>query len=85
MNDLRIMNAIAEIRHNHKKIINDWCKAYMAELYGKTGQLNPGDWSLVETELVQHEGHLVKKYWFEPKTRGYKHCPHCGYDHQEEF
>lgn len=75
---MRITNAIMEVQRNHKKIINDWCKAYMAELYGKTGQLNPGDFCLVETELVEHKGKLVKKYWFERKEKKNKSCPHCG-------
>ncbi len=57
-----------EIRYNHRKIIDDWCKAYMAELYEAGVRLKPGCFTLNEQVPTYHKGKdcMVKRYWFEP-------------------
>ena len=61
---LQIDKAVAEIMYNHKSIINNWCKAYAAEIYEKNGTIKPGDFTLFEQE-VNEDGKYGKKYWFE--------------------
>ena len=60
--------AVQEIANSHRKIIDDWCKAYCAQLYQENGDIKPGDFILVEQiDLVLENGQMGKKYWFEPK------------------
>ncbi len=59
--------AVQEISKNHRKIIDDWCKAYLAQLYQENGSIKPGDFILVEQNFHEYNGKLVKKYWFEKK------------------
>ncbi len=68
MNQCEWEKAIQEINYNHLKIIDDWCKAYMAELYESGVQLKPGCFTLYEQMPAFHEGQncMVKRYWFEP-------------------
>lgn len=64
-----ILNKVVQdIADNHNKIINDWCKAYMAQLYEEGVQIKPGNFTLNEQVPTFHKGKdcLVKKYWFEP-------------------
>lgn len=67
--DQLLRNAIAEIAKHHRKIIDDWCKAYMAQIYEENGSIKPGDFVLCEQVPTFHEasGQFVKKYWFEEK------------------
>lgn len=70
MNDELFEKAIQEIKANHLKIIDDWCKAYMAQLYQENGSIKPGDFVLCEQLPTYHplnSNIFVKKYWFEPK------------------
>lgn len=71
MDDEQLNAIVKEISDKHHKIIDDWCKAYMAQLYQETGKIiKPGDFVLCEQVPTIHPFHsntLVKKYWFEPK------------------
>lgn len=67
MSSDEILNkVIAEISANHRKIIDDWCKAYLAQLYEEGHELKPGCFTLFEQELTLENGKLGKKYWFKP-------------------
>lgn len=73
MDNSIVDRACREIAFNHHKIIDDWCKAYMAQIYQETGSIKPGDFILNEQNLNWKEGKLGKRYWFEPKNG----CPAC--------
>lgn len=61
---------IKNISDNHRKIIDNWCQAYLAELYQCGVDINPGCFTLVEQQdLELDNGKLGKKYWFEPKDQ----------------
>lgn len=50
---------------NHHKIIDDWCKAYLAQLYEEGVDIKPGCFSLmVDENVTLHEGTLTRKYRF---------------------
>lgn len=67
MDDL-LNKAVQEISSNHRKIIDDWCKAYLAQLYEEGVELKPGCFVFVEQQgLVLDNGKIVKKYWFEKR------------------
>ncbi len=61
-----LQEAVANIEHNHRKIIDDWCKAYLAQLYEEGVDIKPGCFTLLEQVPTIHNGVYVKKYWFEP-------------------
>ncbi len=64
--DKVLQDAIDEISRNHRQIIEDWCKAYMAELYEAGVQIKPGCFTLNEQHLDNVGGSVLgKKYWFE--------------------
>ena len=60
--------AIADIAANHRQILDDWCKAYMAQLYEEGADINPGSFTLCEQVMTYHAGKncMVRRYWFEP-------------------
>lgn len=61
---------VKEISDNHYKIIDDWCKAYIAQIYQETGDIvKPGDFVLNEQVPTFHTGQncMVRRYWFELK------------------
>lgn len=62
-----------QIRENHHKILDDFCKAYMAELYAKGIKVNPGDLVLNEQlpTMDKEKDCLVTKYWFAPAKPGF--------------
>jgi len=68
--DSIIEKAIQEIEKNHHKIIDDWCKAYLSQLYEEGIDIKPGCFTLCEQVPTFHKGKdcLVRKYWFEPGT-----------------
>lgn len=70
MEDELLQKVVQEIAKNHRKIIDDWCKAYLAQLYQENGSIKPGDFILCEQEPTFHKEKdcLVRKYWFEPKA-----------------
>ena len=71
--NIKMQEAIELISREHRKIIDDWCKAYLAQMYEEGKEIKPGNFILVEQQnLVLENGMLGKKYWFEPKTDEYK-------------
>ncbi len=58
-----------EIAANHRKIIDDWCKAYMAQMYEEGKDIKPGSFILNEQVPTYHKGQdcMVRRYWFEIK------------------
>lgn len=68
MNDELLQKVIQEISANHHKIIDDWCKAYMAQLYSEGIAIMPGSVTLCEQVPTYYKGKdcSVRKYWFEP-------------------
>lgn len=67
MNDEILEKVIKDISENHRKIIDDWCKAYLAQLYQEGIDIKPGCFTLCEQVPTFHLGEncMVKKYWFE--------------------
>lgn len=64
--DLKMKEAIENISYNHRKIIDDWCKAYLAQLYEERVEIKPGSFTLNEQHLDNVGGSVLgKKYWFE--------------------
>lgn len=63
MNDNILQEAINNICTNHHKIIDDWCKAYLAELHGLGIALKPGCFTLNQMQ-VNENGNIGWKYWF---------------------
>lgn len=55
--------AINNICANHHRIIDDWCKAYLAELHGLGIDIRPGCFELNQMQ-VNEEGNIGWKYWF---------------------
>jgi hypothetical protein len=68
--DHLLKRAVDEISQHHRKIIDDWCKAYMAQLYQENQSIKPGDFVLMEQVPTIHGSTnlLVKKYWFEKRS-----------------
>ena len=62
-NDDLLKKVVEEISKNHHQIIDDWCKAYLAQLYQENGSIRPGDFTLVE-----QDGKFCKRYWFEKRS-----------------
>jgi hypothetical protein len=60
---------VHEISTKHHKIIDDWCKAYLAELYQTQGCIHPGNFILHEQQMKDGS----RRYWFTPKEG----CPIC--------
>lgn len=58
----KIEIAVQEISEHHREILNDWCKAYCAELYEKNGSIKPGDFIL--HQQITPQGW---KYWLTEK------------------
>jgi hypothetical protein len=62
-----VQKVVKEISENHHKIIDDWCKAYLAQLYEEGKGIKPGCFTLIEQVPTLHDGLdcMVKRYWFE--------------------
>lgn len=77
MDDLqeKMDQAVAEIAKNHRKIIDDWCKAYLAQLYEEGVDIKPGCFTLNEQVPTYDKGKncLVRKYWFEVGKPEFNH------------
>lgn len=57
---------VNNIATNHRKIIDDWCKSYLAQLHEEGVDIKPGCFTLCEQVPTMHNNNFVKKYWFEP-------------------
>jgi len=64
---LKEAEVVGEIAKNHRKIIDDWCKAYLAQLYEEGIDIKPGCFTLFEADVYLGDGKLYKKYWLEPR------------------
>ena len=67
MDEDLIQKATQEICQNHRKIIDDWCKAYLAQMHEEGHDIKPGCFILCEQEFGEYNGKWCKRYWFEPK------------------
>ncbi len=73
MEDDRLQKAVQEIAESHRKIIDDWCKAYLAQLYEEGVAISPGSFTLNEqSEMVLENGKLGKRYWFSKGIPDYR-------------
>ncbi len=59
--------AVQDISENHRKILDDWCQAYMAQRYEEGKSIKPGSFTLCEQVPTYNMGKdcMVKRYWFE--------------------
>lgn len=60
-----IQECVQKIQQEHHKIIDDWCKAYMAELYEADESIRPGDFILNQQQM--NGKYVGFKYWFTHK------------------
>ncbi len=60
-----IEKAVNDIRTNHNKIIDDWCKAYMAQRYKEGKSIDVGSFTLCQQNLSWAQNEVGFKYWFE--------------------
>lgn len=67
--DEQLQQAIQNIAANHRTIIDDWCKAYMAQLYQEGVDVKPGCFTLIEQDLGMYNGKYCKRYWFERRKK----------------
>lgn len=65
--DELLQKVVEEIAKNHRKIIDDWCKAYMAQIYEENGSIKPGDFVLNQQACDFKSGQAGYKYWFTKK------------------
>jgi hypothetical protein len=63
MENETIQKIVEEISNNHHKIIDDWCKAYMAQIYCEGHGIKPGNYCLHEQDVYEN-GKFGKRYWF---------------------
>lgn len=75
-----IINKITkEIRERHHQIIDDWCKAYMAQLHQEGHEIKPGSFTLNEmVPTYNKNGEYVRKYWFECNTPKFDNWIKCS-------
>lgn len=60
-----IEKAVHDIKTNHDKIIDDWCKAYMAQRYKEGMSIDVGSFTLCQQNLSWAQNEVGFKYWFE--------------------
>lgn len=71
MSDI-IRKAVEEISKRHREIIDDWCKAYLSQLYEEGVDIKPGCFTLNEQHMDNVSGSVLgKRYWFEKGTPNY--------------
>jgi len=69
---------VADISKNHRKILEDWYKANVAQSYEETKEIRPCDYVLNQQPVFSHhplEGRDTPsltgyRYWFSEKTSG---------------
>lgn len=61
--------AVREISQNHHKIIDDWCKAYLAHLYKEGVDIKPNCFTLFHKQPSGLTGDLKHEYWFELREK----------------
>ena len=63
-----VQKCVEEIINNRRKIIDDWCKAYLAQLYEEGKEIKPGCFTLIEEMPSMNEGVYSKRYWFKKNS-----------------
>lgn len=63
MNDEYLMNIVKEISENHSTIINDWCKAYLSQLYKEGIEIKPGNF-ILHQRACSDPDRCGYDYWF---------------------
>lgn len=63
--------AVDNIRANHNKIIDDWCKAYLAQRYREGKNIDVGSFTLCQQNLSWAQNEVGFKYWFEDGKPNY--------------
>lgn len=68
MEDDLLKKVVQEISENHRKIIEDWCKAYLAQMYQEGHDIKPGCFTLclAGPNFDKDTNCIITKYWFEP-------------------
>lgn len=70
IHDELLQKVIQDISTNHRQILDDWCKAYMAQYFKENGScLNPGDFILNQQAYDFRSGQAGYKYWFSLKDQ----------------
>lgn len=69
-----------EIQSNHYKIIDDWCKAYMAQRYIEGKSIDVGSFTLCQQNLSWAQNEIGFKYWFEDRKVDLSIEPPCQVD-----
>ena len=68
MDDETLVKVVQDISEKHQKIIDDWCKSYLAQRYQETGIVpKPGDFILNQQSYALNEMKAGYKYWFTHK------------------
>jgi len=65
------------IQKHNRKIIEDWGKAYLAELYESGIEIKPGCFVLNE-QFTSDIKNFGKKYWFSIKTKEFSDLAEVG-------
>ena len=65
----KMNEAVKHIRENYDKVLDDWCQAYMAQIYKEKGSLKPGDFTLNMQQGVIENGKIFNRYWFTLKEQ----------------
>ena len=64
MEDKLLQEIVQNIARNHRQIIDDWCKAYLAQIYEETGSIKPGDFTL--NQQAWDKDGIAMRWWFSP-------------------
>lgn len=60
---------VSDVTQNHAKIIDDWCKAYLAHLVEKNIPITPDCLTLFQKQPNASTGELIYEYWFELREK----------------
>lgn len=75
LKDDLLQKIVQDIAQNHRKIIDDWSKAYLAQLYEEGADIKPGCFTLNEQVPHMINEKFVQRYWFEPGIPEYESHP----------
>ena len=62
--DELLQKVVEDISKNHRKIIDDWCKAYLAQIYEEGMDIKPSCFTLNQQDYRFENGYMGKRYWF---------------------
>jgi Protein of unknown function (DUF551) len=66
----KMNEAIRNIAYRHREILDDWCKAYLAQRYEEGEEIKPGNFTLNE-QMWDENGKMGKRYWFTDSVPNY--------------